>query len=215
MDNDNLTQKSLADRLLTVRGLLLLLLAITILFVATYALAWFNAYNLARGYLADADAAFENGEYVNALTGYEAFDEDAGARVFHGGYSQVVNIWRHRDARPVPSEVETARARINDIINTHMTIDEAERYIQRSIGDVNPYTGIIFVRLGELYEAEGDLDDARDIYEEALELFPRDLQALARAQANLTRLDALEAEAESTEPDAESTAEAEDEGEGE
>lgn len=172
------------------RGLSLRVVLFIILFVvATYILAWASAYNLTRTFLSDASASFEAGEYMQALSGYQAYDNVQQRNVFHGGYAQVVNIWRGQYSFPRPDEVDLARERIEEIINVRLTIDDAERFVQRNIGRENPYMGRIYLRLGELYEAEGDTRTAEEIYEEVIDFFPRETGLIERAQA---RLDALE-----------------------
>jgi tetratricopeptide (TPR) repeat protein len=171
------------------RASLRVVLGILAFVAATYVLAWLSAYNLTRTFLADADTSFEAGEYLRALSGYEEYDEAQRKNVFHGGYAHVVNIWRGTYSFPIPSEVERARERIDEIVNERLTIDDAERFIQRNIGRENPYMARIYLRLGELYEEDGDTRTARDVYEEVIEFFPRETDIVERAQM---RLDALE-----------------------
>jgi tetratricopeptide (TPR) repeat protein len=85
--------------------------------------------------------------------------------------------------------VAEARARIDEIIGERMTIAEAEQFIQENTGRANRYMGPVFLRLGELYEAEGDLRSAEDIYEEVPDLFPNEPNLIERAQAHLARLE--------------------------
>jgi tetratricopeptide (TPR) repeat protein len=168
--------------------LIYILIATVILLVGGYALAWLSAMRLTQAYFVDAETSFENGEYLNALTGYSEYVEATGRNEFRGGYSQIVNIWADRYAVPAPGEVTTARERIDTIINQHLTIDEAERFVQRNIGRSNPYIGPIYLRLGELYEAEGDLDTAEEIYADVIDSFRTDTTLVEQAQAHLDRL---------------------------
>ena len=171
------------------RRMLVIVLSAAALFIITYIVAWLSAYNLSQVYLVDADKSFADGEYLTALTGYDEFDDTLGRNVFRGGYQQVVNIWANRYAQPVPESIASARSRIDEIINEKITIEEAENFVQRNVGRSNPYLGRIFLRLGELYEADGDTDDAQDIYEEVAELFPREPELIARAEENIKRLE--------------------------
>jgi tetratricopeptide (TPR) repeat protein len=95
-------------------------------------------------------------------------------------------------ARPVPSVAAQADARIDEIINERLTIEQAEQFVQENIGRTNPYLGIVYVRLGELYEADGDLRSAEDIYREIEELFPSQPELIERANANLARMESQE-----------------------
>jgi tetratricopeptide (TPR) repeat protein len=146
----------------------LIALAVTAVFIATYALAWWDAQRLTTTYTADANASFEAGNYLEALTGYEEFDEESNEFVHYGGYGDVARIWQGRYARPVPASVSDAKVRIDEIINERLTIEQAEQFVLRNIGRANPYLGIVFLRLGELYEADGDMISAEDIYREVL-----------------------------------------------
>ena len=175
------------------RGIRRAALVVLFLIVLTYGLAWYNAYNLTRTYLGDAAATFEEGDYVASLDGYEEFDETAQRDVFRGGYAQVVNIWNNPYALPKPAEVAVAQARIEEVINERLTLEDAERFVQRNSGRGHPYLGRIYLRMGELYEAEGDTRTAEDIYEEVIEFFPQEAALIERAQ---THLDALAEDAD-------------------
>ncbi|MBN1286587.1 MAG: hypothetical protein JXB47_14410 [Anaerolineae bacterium] len=159
-----------------------------ILFVITYCLAWLSAYNLTRAFMSDAEATLARGDYLAAMMGYDEFDEAQRRNVFRGGYAQVVNIWADDYAWPVPAEVERARARIDEIINEKLTLDEAEYFVQRNIGRSNLYLGRVYLRLGELYEEAGDARTAEDIYEEVTEFFSQEPDLVTRAQTHLDRL---------------------------
>ncbi len=167
---------------------LLLIGGAILIFVATYVLAWWDAYRLTSDYIQDADRSYEEGRYLDALTGYEAFDQATRKYVPYGGYLQVERIWSNRYAFPVPDAVEKARARIDDIIYTRLTLEDAETFVQRNIGRSNPAMGLIYLRLGELYEEAGELRDAEDIYESIPDLFPNDEELIARARADLEQL---------------------------
>jgi len=166
----------------------LIALAVTAVFVATYALAWWDAQRLTTTYTADANASFEAGNYLEALVGYEEFDEESNEFVHYGGYADIERIWRGKYARPVPASVPSAKVRIDEIINERLTIEQGEQFVLNNIGRANPYLGIVYLRLGELYEADGDLVSAEDIYREILGSFRNQPDLVDRAQANLTRL---------------------------
>src|ERR1041385_5026775 len=68
-------------------GVILLLIA------ATYAYAWFDAARLTNQYLSDADTSYAAGKYLDALVGYEQFDQATNKYVTRGGYMQVQKIW--------------------------------------------------------------------------------------------------------------------------
>jgi tetratricopeptide (TPR) repeat protein len=158
------------------------------LFVVTYLIAWLNANQLTGRFLADANARYEQGEYLDALVGGEEFDPETSKYTKVGGYVDVEKIWSNPYSFPVPSAVEQARERIQETIYQYLTIPQAERYIQSNIGKPAPYFGEIYLRLGELYEQEGDLAAARDIYESIPELFPNRADLLELAEAHLQRL---------------------------
>ncbi len=166
----------------------ILAVAVPVIFLFTYVLAWWDAYRLSTTYLDDADASYQEGRYLDALLGYEEFDRAKGNYVARGGYIQVQDIWRNSHAFPVPGGVEGAERRIDEIIHSRLTIADAEQFVQRNIGRYNPYMGLIYLRLGELYEANGQLADAQDIYESVPDLFPDDAALTARARANMERL---------------------------
>jgi hypothetical protein len=169
-------------RIATVVGIVALLIA------ATYAYAWYRASSLAQGYLRDADASYNAGKYLEALVGYEEFDPARNAYITHGGYMQVEKIWADPYSWPRPAGVVRAQTRIDEIINQKITIPEAENFIQANTGKSNPYFGIIYLRLGELYEQEGDTASAKDIYSSIEELFAGEQDLIARAKEHLARL---------------------------
>ena len=64
--------------------------------------------------------------------------------------------------------------RIHETVYERLTIEDAEQFVQENIGRINPYLGIIYLHLGELYELDGQLRDAEDIYESIPNLFPNE-----------------------------------------
>jgi hypothetical protein len=169
-------------RLAIIAGIVLLLVA------GTYAIAWYRASSLSLGYVRDADASYDGGKYLEALVGYEEFDTARNAYVTHGGYMQVEKIWADPYSWPRPDGVDRAEARIGEIINQKITIQEAESFIQANTGKSNPYFGIIYLRLGELYEQEGDVASAKEIYTSIEELFAGEQDLITRAKEHLSRL---------------------------
>jgi tetratricopeptide (TPR) repeat protein len=154
----------------------------------TYGLAWWSAYRLTNQYLEDADTSFEEGRYLDALTGYDVYDREREEYVEYGGYMQIRRIWINEYAYPVPAKVEHAEARIDEIVYERLTIEDAEQFVQENIGRTNPYMGMIYLRLGELYEAAGEYRDAEDIYESIPDLFPQDKALQERARQNFINL---------------------------
>ncbi len=170
------------------RRTLLILGGIVLVFVFTYAFAWFRASSLSNAYLDDANASYEEGEYLQALTGYEEFDDATNRYITYGGYAKVARIWADPRAWPRPNNVAVAQQRIDEILNERITIEEAEGFIQANTGKQNPYLGLVFVRLGELYEEDGDERSAEDIFEEVPDLFPNEPDLIKRAEEHLQRL---------------------------
>jgi tetratricopeptide (TPR) repeat protein len=170
------------------RALLVAFLA-GLLFALTYVFAWFNASRLSARFIQDADAAYNQGEYLESLVGAERFDPQINQYVKQGGYLDVENIWSSSYSWPAPRELERASQRTQEIVNQRLTIETAEEYIRANTGRPAPYFAEIYLRLGELYEQEGDLRSARDIYESILELFPNRPDLIEEAQAHLERLE--------------------------
>ena len=171
---------------------LYIVLGVLLLTTATYAFAWYRAYRLTTTFMQNAAESFEAEEYLNALTGYDVFDEGADRYVYRGGYGQVALIWADPYAWPRPAALAEAQARTEEIIGERLSIDDAEAFVEENVGQNNPYLGIIYLRTGELYEEEGDEDDAADVYEEVVEGFPNDAELVARATAHLERLETAE-----------------------
>jgi tetratricopeptide (TPR) repeat protein len=170
------------------RALLVAFLA-GLIFALSYAFAWFNASRLSARFIQDADAAYDQGEYLESLVGTERFDPQINKYVKQGGYLNVEKIWSSSYSWPAPPELERASQRTQEIVNQRLTIEMAEEYIRANTGRPAPYFGEIYLRLGELYEQEGDLRSARDIYESILELFPNRPDLIEKAQAHLERLE--------------------------
>ena len=159
-----------------------------LLFALSYALAWFNASRLSTRFIQDANAAYDQGEYLESLVGTERFDPQSNQYVKLGGYLDVENIWSSPYSWPVPPELHQASQRSEEIVTQRLTIETAEEYIRANTGRPAPYFAEIYLRLGELYEQEGDLLSAQDIYESMLELFPNRPDLIETAQAHLERL---------------------------
>ncbi|HEY3477246.1 MAG TPA: tetratricopeptide repeat protein [Anaerolineales bacterium] len=170
------------------RALLVALLAGSI-FALSYGFAWFNASRLSARFIQDADAAYNQGEYLESLVGTERFDPQINQYVKQGGYLNVEKIWSSSYSWPAPPELERASQRTQEIVNQRLTIEMAEEYIRANTGRPAPYFAEIYLRLGELYEQEGDLRSARDIYESIQELFPNRPDLIEKAQAHLERLE--------------------------
>lgn len=168
---------------------ILVFIALVVVLVLSYALAWFSAYRLSQGYLQDAGDSYDRGDYLDALVGYKEFDQEQQRYVDRGGYMEVERIWADRYALPVPPNIVEARQRIAEIVNSRLTIDDAEAFVQANVGRSNPYLALIYLRLGELYEADGRDRDARDIYASFADLFPNETELAARADQNLQRLE--------------------------
>lgn len=166
----------------------ILVLGLVAVFFFTYILAWWDVYRLSATYLEDADASYAEGRYLDALLGYEEFDQEKRLYVDYGGYIQVQRIWENDYAYPVPGQVARANARIDDIIYTRLTLDDAEQFVQENIGRYNSYMGLVYLRLGELYEADGRLSEAQDVYESFPDLFPDERELVERARVDLENL---------------------------
>jgi tetratricopeptide (TPR) repeat protein len=159
------------------------------LFAITYLLAWWNASQLTNRFLGDANEQFEQGEYLDALVGGQEFNPQTNRYNKIGGYVDIEKIWSNRYSSPVPPAVEEAKQRTNEIIYQHLSMSQAEQYIQANIGRSAPYFGEIYLRLGELYEQDGDPDSAREIYEDIPSLFPNRPDLIEQAQVHLQRLE--------------------------
>ncbi|MCE7988557.1 MAG: hypothetical protein DYG89_45955 [Caldilinea sp. CFX5] len=166
------------------------IVAVVLLFVGAFTLAWYNANQLTARFMADAEASYAAGNYLDALVGYQTFDAATNQYVNHGGYLAVEKIWSNPYSWPQPAAVVQAQARSQEIIDQRLTIKEAEQYIQANIGKPAPYFAEIYLRLGELYEAAGQISDARAIYESIPRLFTDRPDLSARAQAHLADLPA-------------------------
>jgi tetratricopeptide (TPR) repeat protein len=170
------------------RRVLLIAGAVLLIFAATYALAWFNANRLSARFISEADALYDEGRYLDALVGYEEFDPQTNRYATRGGYVRVERIWSNSNSWPIPAQVELARQRSDEIINQRLTIEDAENYIQANIGRPALYFAEIYLRLGELYEADGDPRSAADVYRDVVELFSNRPDLTARAEEHLARL---------------------------
>lgn len=162
---------------------------VVLIFLITYALAWYNAYKLSERFTRDADTSYQAGNYLDALVGYQKFDAQTNKYINYGGYLAVEKIWSNRFSWPVPASVQYAQQRSQDIIYKKLTIDQAEKYIQDNIGRPGaPFFAEIYLHLGELYEQNGDIKDAKDIYESFPDLFPNRPDLIQQAQEHLKRL---------------------------
>jgi tetratricopeptide (TPR) repeat protein len=167
---------------------LIILSAIVLLFAGTYAFAWSQANALSSRYLLDADQSYQRGDYLKALVGYQDFNPASNTYVTHGGYLQVERIWNGRYAWPVPAGVQRAPERANEIINQKLTIDQAVQFVQENTGKPNPYFGVIYLRLGELYQLKGDNADAHDVYQTVIQSFKDQPDLIKQAQDRLAQL---------------------------
>jgi hypothetical protein len=182
-------QDDIAPRSSFLRRTLLIILLVALIFILTYALAWFNAYRLSARFIQDADDSYAGEVYLQALVGTEEFDPQTNRNVKKGGYLNVERIWSSSLSWPEPSILQRARLRSQEIINQRLTIEMAENYIRANTGRPAAYFAEIYLRLGELYEQEGDLLSARDIYESIPELFANRSDLIEKAKEHLQRLE--------------------------
>lgn len=172
------------------RAIALAALAVALLFAGTYAFAWSRAAALSNTYLHDADASYQAGDYLTALVGGQKFDLSTNSYRDVGGYLPVQRIWASPFAWPQPGGLDHDRQRIDDIISHKLTVDQALQFVQENTGKSNPYLGIIYLRLGELYQEKGDVKDARDVFQSVPQLFKDQPDLIKRAQDRMKQLPA-------------------------
>jgi tetratricopeptide (TPR) repeat protein len=165
-----------------------IILAVIGLFAIAYSLAWINSSRLADEFLTSAETAYQEGRYLEALTGYEEIDPVTQVRTTHGGFYQVTRLWGNKGALPKPASYPHALERIQEIIQEKLDITSAEEFIQMYTGREHPYFPDIYLRLGQLYEEAGDRQTAIAIYRECTELFPNRPDVSQAASEQLTRL---------------------------
>lgn len=168
---------------------LLGLLILAAFFLVTYALAWYNANQLATRFFQDSQASFNTGDYLKALVGYQKFDDKTNKYINYGGYLNVEKIWSSYYSWPQPPYVQQAVKRSQEVIGQKLTVQQAEQYIQENTGRPGtPYFAEIYLRLGELYEQNGDTKDAIDVYQSYASQFPDRKDLIEQAQQHLAKL---------------------------
>ncbi len=170
------------------KRLLFVALAVAGLFIIGYLLAWIDSSSLAGEFYASAEAAYQEGRYLDALTGYDVIDPATKERTAHGGYFQITRLWGNNGALPKPANYDRAVERINDIIYHKLDISTAEAFIQRYTGRSHPFFPDVYLQLGRLYEQSGDQATAIEIYKECARLFPNRADITQAALADLERL---------------------------
>jgi len=168
---------------------LLGMLILSATFLVTYALAWYNANQLATRFFRDAEVSFTEGDYLVALAGYQEFDDETNQYINYGGTLNVEKIYSSPYSWPQPAYVQEAVKRSQEIIAEKLTVEEAEQYIQENTGRPGtPYFAEIYLRLGELYEESGDTEAAIDVYQSYASQFPNRKDLIEKAQKHLTEL---------------------------
>ena len=176
----------------SIKPLLLGLLILAAVFLVTYALAWYNADQLATRFFQDSEASFNNGDYLKALVGYQKFDDQTNKYINIGGYLNVEKIWSSSYSWPQPSYAQQAVKRSQEVIAQKLTVKEAEQYIQENTGRPGaPYFAEMYLRLGELYEQNGDTKAAIDVYQSYPSQFPDRKDLIEQAQQHLAKLQSL------------------------
>ena len=170
--------------------LLLFLVILAAVFLVMYALAWYNANQLAARFYQDSEASFAAGDYLNSLVGYQQFDTASNKYVNYGGFLSVEKIWSSGYSWPQPSYVQQAVARSQEVINQKLTLQQAEQYILNNTGRPGtPYFAEIYLRLGELYEQNGDIENALSVYQSFASQFPDRKDLIDLAQQHLVKLE--------------------------
>jgi tetratricopeptide (TPR) repeat protein len=144
---------------------------------------------LATRFFQDAEASYKAGNFLDALVGYQKFDNPTNKYINYGGYLNVEKIWSSYYSWPLPSYAVQAMARSQEIINQKLTVQQAEQYIKNNTGRPGtPYFAEIYLRLGGLYEQTGDTKDAIDVYQSYAAQFPDRKDLIALAQQRLAAL---------------------------
>lgn len=171
------------------KRILLGLLILVATFVVTYIIAWYSANQLSTRFFQDSEDSYNSGEYLDALVGFQKFDDETNQYVNYGGYLNVEKIWSSSYSWPQPAFVQQAVERSKEIINEKLTVEQAEKYILENTGRPGtPYFAEIYLRLGELYEQNGDTKDAIDVYQSYASQFPNRKDLIELAQQHLERL---------------------------
>ncbi len=180
-----------AVKLSTWARVLIIVLGIVVYIIINYALAWIDAYRLSSRLMADADSSYNSGAYMQAFMGYEQRDPVSGKSITKGGYVDVLHVWSDAYSWPLPqSLLEKGKARLQDIMNNHMTIADAENFITAFSGLDNPYLGDVYLRLGELYQQSGDRATALSVYKDVADLFTDRPDIILQAQEHIKKLEA-------------------------
>ena len=171
------------------KRILLGLLILLATFVITYVIAWYSANSLASRFFQDSENSYNSGDYLDAMVGFQKFDDKTNKYVNYGGYLNVAKIWSGSYSWPQPSYVQKAVERSKEIISEKLTVQQAETYIQENTGRPGtPYFAEIYLRLGELYEQNGDIQDAIDVYKSYASQFPDRKDLIEQAQQHLEKL---------------------------
>jgi tetratricopeptide (TPR) repeat protein len=171
------------------KRILLGLIILVATFVITYIIAWYNANQLATRFFQDSENSYNAGDYLNAMVGFQKFDDQTNQYVNYGGYLNVAKIWSSPYSWPMPSYVQKAVERSKEIISAKLTVEQAETYILENTGRPGtPYFAEIYLRLGELYEQNGDIEDAIDVYQSYASQFPDRKDLIEQAQQHLENL---------------------------
>jgi tetratricopeptide (TPR) repeat protein len=178
-----------AERVRFGKRFLLGLFVLVFVFLVTYALAWYNANQLATRFFRDSEASFNAGDYLVALVGYQEFDDSTNQYINYGGYLNVEKIYSSSYSWPRPPYVQQAAKRSQEVIAQKLTVEQAEQYIQENTGRTGtPYFAEIYLRLGELYEENGDIEAAIDVYQSYASQFPAREDLIEQALEHLTKL---------------------------
>jgi hypothetical protein len=171
------------------KRILLGLIILVATFVVTYVIAWYSANQLATRFILDSENSYNSGDYLNALVGFQKFDDETNKYINFGGYLNVEKIWSSSYSWPQPAYVQQAVERSKEIIAEKLTVQQAEQYIQENTGRPGtPYFAEIYLRLGELYEQNGDIEDAIDVYQSYPSQFPDRKDLIELAQQHLEKL---------------------------
>lgn len=125
------------------------------IFLAGYLAAWQQVNSFAIESFKHSEDMEKAGKYVNALNGYQIFDEKLQKYVTWVGYVQISKMFEGFFVFSRPAIVQKAKKKIMYLIS-NMPLSELERYFNMTVRSRNPYILYVAAELIRKYKNLGN-----------------------------------------------------------
>lgn len=153
-----------------------------------YGWVWVDTYQMSKHYYNQAQQNLKNQKYALALKGTPSTD---GGANYEGGFEQVVDSWSSFWAYPKPGFYKDAEKQANVVINSKISLSDAQNILQTYLNLDNEYLPQILLSVGKKSAEQGDISTAKQAYQSVIGMFSENKTAIDEAKKQIKKLDQI------------------------